>query len=161
MQVGSLIRAAARRYGDAPCLTTEGRTVSFTEFDQATDRVGNAFLAGGMSPGDRVGVLLPNGIEGLVVYYALAKAGLVRVPLNHRETPPEWTYKLGDSGSRGLVHSGTSIDGPELVQSWDPSGWSGRPGPGRRSRATSPAPWRRPTGWATPAVPRGGRRAPS
>jgi acyl-CoA synthetase (AMP-forming)/AMP-acid ligase II len=122
VQVGSLIRTAARRYGDAPCLTAEGRTVSFAEFDQATDRVGNALLAGGMSPGDRVGVLLPNGIEGLVVYYALAKAGLVRVPLNHRETPAEWTYKLQDSGCRGLVHSGTAIDGPDLVQSWDP-GW--------------------------------------
>jgi acyl-CoA synthetase (AMP-forming)/AMP-acid ligase II len=130
VQVGSLIRTAARRYGDAPCLTADGRTVTFAEFDRATDRVGMAFLAGGMAPGDRVGVLLPNGIEGLVVYYALAKAGLVRVPLNHRETPPEWTYKLQDSGARGLVHSGTEIDGPDLVQSWGPewlekTAWSG------------------------------------
>ena len=130
MQVGSLIRDAARKFGEAPCLTAERRTVSFTEFDQATDRVGNALLAGGVAPGDRVGVLLPNGIEGLVVYYALAKAGLVRVPLNHRETPAEWTYKLEDSGSRALVHSGTPIDGPDLIQSWDPewlerTAWSG------------------------------------
>jgi acyl-CoA synthetase (AMP-forming)/AMP-acid ligase II len=104
--------------------------VSFVEFDQATDRVGQGLLAGGLSPGDRVGVMLPNGIEGLVVYYALAKAGLVRVPLNHRETPAEWSYKLDDSGSRGLVHSGAPIDGRDLVQSWDPSwleatAWSG------------------------------------
>jgi acyl-CoA synthetase (AMP-forming)/AMP-acid ligase II len=130
VQVGSLIRIAARRFGDAPCLTADGRTVSFAEFDQATDRVGNALLSSGLVPGDRVGVMLPNGIEGLVVYYALAKAGLVRVPLNHRETPAEWTYKLTDSGSRGLVHSGTPIDGPDLVQSWDPqwleaTAWSG------------------------------------
>jgi acyl-CoA synthetase (AMP-forming)/AMP-acid ligase II len=130
VQVGSLIRDAARRFGGAPCLTAEGRTVSFVEFDQATDRVGNALLAGGLLPGDRVGVLLPNGIEGLVVYYALAKAGLVRVPLNHRETPAEWTYKLEDSGSRALLHSGTPIDGPDLIQSWDPewlerTAWSG------------------------------------
>lgn len=130
MQVGSLIRTAARRFGDAPCLTASGRTVSFVEFDQATDRVGQALLDGGLSAGDRVGVMLPNGIEGLVVYYALAKAGLVRVPLNHRETPAEWTYKLDDSGSRAVVHSGTPIDGRDLVQSWDPSwleatAWSG------------------------------------
>ena len=130
VQVGHLVRTAGRRFGDAPCLTADGRTVSFAEFDRATDGVGNALLAGGLSPGDRVGVLLPNGIEGLVVYYALAKAGLVRVPLNHRETPAEWTYKLADSGARGLVHSGTPIDGPDLVQSWDPqwlagTAWSG------------------------------------
>ena len=130
MQVGSLIRTAARRFGEAPCLTADGRTVSFAEFDRATDRVGNAFLTDGMVPGDRVGVLLPNGIEGLVVYYALAKAGLVRVPLNHRETPAEWSYKLEDSGARGLMHSGTPVDAPDLVTSWDPewlaaTSWSG------------------------------------
>lgn len=130
MQVGSLVRTAAQRFGDAPCLTASGRTVSFVEFDAATDRVGQALLAGGLSPGDRVGVMLPNGIEGLVVYYALAKAGLVRVPLNHRETPAEWTYKLDDSGSRGVIHSGTPIDGRDVVQAWDPewlasTAWSG------------------------------------
>src|SRR5215207_7890874 len=130
MQIGSLVRASARRHRERPALSCDGRTVSFTAFDEATDRVGSALLAAGLSPGDRVGVLLPNGIEGLVVYYALAKAGLVRVPLNHRETPAEWTYKLSDSGSRGLVHSGTPIDGPDLVQSWDPAwlqrtAWSG------------------------------------
>ena len=62
MQVGSLVRTAAQRFGDAPCLTASGRTVSFVEFDAATDRVGQALLAGGLSPGDRVGVMLPNGI---------------------------------------------------------------------------------------------------
>lgn len=134
MQVGALIRMAARRFGDAPCLTAEGRTVSFAEFDLATDRVGNAMLGAGLQPGDRVAVLLPNGIEGLVVYYALAKAGLVRVPLNHRETSAEWRYKLADSGSRGLVHSGNPVDGPDLVQSWDPAwleatAWSGETWP--------------------------------
>ncbi len=134
MQVGSLIRMAARHFGDAPCLTAEGRTVSFAELDLATDRVGSAMLGAGLQPGDRVAVLLPNGIEGLVVYYALAKAGLVRVPLNHRETPDEWRYKLADSGCRGLVHSGNSVDGPDLVHSWDPAwleatAWSGEARP--------------------------------
>ena len=120
MQVGSLVRAAARRFGDAPCLTADGRTLSFREFDRVTDRVGNGLLAGGLAPGDRVGVLLPNGIEGVVVYYALAKAGLVRVPLNTRETPAEWSYKIGDSGCRGLVHAGSPVDAPDLAQSFGP-----------------------------------------
>src|SRR4051794_10957216 len=136
MQIGSLIRTTARRYQDRPALTCDGRTVTFAEFDAATDRVGSALLAGGLRPGDRVGVLLPNGIEGLVVYYALAKSGLVRVPLNHRETPDEWAYKLTDSGSRGLVAgdelvAGTSLDAPDLavVQGSEWLGrtcWSGR-----------------------------------
>jgi acyl-CoA synthetase (AMP-forming)/AMP-acid ligase II len=78
MQVGALIRRAALHFRDAPCLVEGSRVVSFREFDALTDRLGNALLALGLEPGDRVGVLMPNGISCLVVYYALAKSGLVR-----------------------------------------------------------------------------------
>jgi acyl-CoA synthetase (AMP-forming)/AMP-acid ligase II len=98
-----MIRTAARRYGDAPALSCEGRTLGFRAFDEETDRLGNALLALGLRPGDRVAVLLPNGIDCLVAYYCLAKAGLVRVPLNLRETQREHDYKLQYSGARALI----------------------------------------------------------
>jgi len=104
MQIGSLIRRAALYHGDATCLTEGTRDVSFREFDRLTDVIGNALLARGLEPGDRVGVLLPNSIECLVAYYALAKAGLVRVGLNTRETLDNHCYKLADSGSRAVIH---------------------------------------------------------
>lgn len=104
MQIGSLIRRAALYYGDATCLTEGQRDLSFREFDRLTDIIGNALLARGLVSGDRVGVLLPNSIECLVAYYALAKAGLVRVGLNTRETLDNHRYKLADSGSRAVIH---------------------------------------------------------
>lgn len=103
MQIGSLIRRAAVQFKDAPCLVEGGRVESFRDFDALTDRLGNALLETGLQPGDRVGVLLPNGIDCLVAYYALAKSGLVRVSLNTRETPDNHAYKLADSGSRGVI----------------------------------------------------------
>jgi acyl-CoA synthetase (AMP-forming)/AMP-acid ligase II len=106
MQIGSLIRRAALHFREAPCLSEDGRTVSFREFDAMTDRLGNALLARDLAPGDRVGVLLPNSIECLVAYYALAKAGLVRVALNTRETLENHRYKIADSGMRGVIHNG-------------------------------------------------------
>ena len=109
-QIGNLIRRAARHHGDRPCLIEGARTVSFRDFDRLTDRMGNALLNGGLVPGDRVGVLLPNGIDCLVTYYALAKAGLVRVSLNTRETPGDHRYKLADSQSRAVVHDGSHGD---------------------------------------------------
>lgn len=103
-----MIRQAAVLYGDAPAVECEGRRLSFRGLDEATDRLGNALLGLGLRAGDRVAVLLPNGIECLLVYYALAKAGLVRVPLNARETEPEHRYKLSHSGARALVHAGAA-----------------------------------------------------
>ena len=102
MQIGDLIRRAGRQYGAAPGPDRRraGRSASPSS-TTLTDRLGHALLARGLTPGDRVAVLMPNGIDGVVAYYALAKAGLVRVPLNTRETPHEHAYKIDDSQARG------------------------------------------------------------
>src|SRR5438105_13306601 len=102
MHVGEMVREAARRYGDRPAIVSAERPLSFVEFHRATDRLGNALLGKGLRPADVVGILLPNGIEGLVMYYALAKAGLVRVALNTRATDPDHAYKLGIERARAL-----------------------------------------------------------
>ena len=57
MQIGSLIRRSAVQFKDKPCLVEGGRVVTFRQFDELTDRVGNALLAAGLKPEDRVGVL--------------------------------------------------------------------------------------------------------
>ncbi|MHC8497165.1 MAG: class I adenylate-forming enzyme family protein [Actinomycetes bacterium] len=131
MDIGSLIRNAAKRFGDAPALETEERTVSFREFDAATDRLGNELLNSGLVPGDRVGVMLPNGIECLAVYYALAKAGLVRVALNEKDTEAQNIFKIDDASCRAVIHSGgapTSSPTLEVVTSLDwieATAWTG------------------------------------
>jgi acyl-CoA synthetase (AMP-forming)/AMP-acid ligase II len=109
MQIGSIIRRAALQFKDAPCLTEGDRTLSFRDFDAATDRLGNALIAKGLNPGDRVGVLLPNSIDCLIAYYAVFKAGLVRVQLNVRETLDTHRYKIDYSGCRAVIHD--SVDG--------------------------------------------------
>lgn len=131
MDIGALIRQSARRFGDAPALDCDGRVLSFREFDAATDRIGNGLIAEGMQPGDRVGVMLPNGIECLTTYYALAKAGLVRVPLNEKDTDAQNSYKLDDAGCRAIIHNGRRPEGGadivfEADVSWlDSIAWTG------------------------------------
>ena len=108
MQISTLISRSARYFKDQICLTEGNRDVSFNEFDRLTNAVGNALIASGLEPGDRVGVLLPNSIDCLVAYYALAKAGLVRVGMNTRETVANHHYKLEDSGARAVIHCQSS-----------------------------------------------------
>jgi acyl-CoA synthetase (AMP-forming)/AMP-acid ligase II len=122
MQIGSIIRRSAVQFKDAPCLTEDSRTLSFREFDAATDRLGNALVARGLLPGDRVAVLLPNSIDCLIAYYAVLKAGLVRVQLNVRETLDNHLSKLAYTGCRCVIQAGMDdlptemqIDLPDLV----------------------------------------------
>ena len=108
MNPGTLVRRAALQFKDAPCLVEGERSVSFTEFDASTNRLANALRARGLHTGDRVSVLLPNSIDCLVAYYAIAKAGLVRLALNSREGLDSHNYKIADSGSRAVLHNGTA-----------------------------------------------------
>lgn len=121
MHIGSLIRRAAVQYKDAPCLVEGARVVSFRAFDELTDRLGNALLARGLRVGDRVGVLLPNGIDCLVAYYALAKSGLIRVSLNTRDTPAEHAYKLDDSGCRAVFCTEDAVVPASMEMRFEPA----------------------------------------
>jgi acyl-CoA synthetase (AMP-forming)/AMP-acid ligase II len=115
VEIGDLLRRAAYRFGDAPAVSCGDRTLSFREFDRATDRLGNSLLAKGLQPGDRVAVALPNGIDGLIAYYGLAKAGLVRVSLNTRDTAEDHAVRMRDSGSRAAIGDAVASAGAELT----------------------------------------------
>jgi len=81
-----------------------GRRFSYAELDARANRVGHALLAQGIRPGDRVALLLGNGVEYVETYFALAKIGAVMVPLNWRLVPDELAFIVGDAGALALVH---------------------------------------------------------
>jgi acyl-CoA synthetase (AMP-forming)/AMP-acid ligase II len=117
MHVGEMVREAARRYGTRPAIVSGDETLSFIDFDRATDRLGNALLERGLQAGDVVGILLPNSVQGLVIYYALAKSGLVRVSLNTREQDSDHAYKLGVVGARALIsEEGHDLDAEIVIR---------------------------------------------
>ena len=54
----------------------------------------------GVSPGDRVGLMLPNVPAFVVLYYAILRAGAIVVPMNILLKRREVGYYLEDSGTR-------------------------------------------------------------
>ncbi|OLT12770.1 hypothetical protein BJF78_23810 [Pseudonocardia sp. CNS-139] len=84
------------------------------------DRV--AALAGGMrtaglQPGERVALLLHNGLAYVEAYLAAVAAGLAVVPLNVRLVREDYLHMLADSGSRMLVTAGEFLRRvPELLE---------------------------------------------
>jgi long-chain acyl-CoA synthetase len=95
-------RVAAERK-DATCIFGEGGGLSFAEVDRATDALAGALVARGIRPGDRIGLLCPNGPPFVVAYLGILKAGAIVVPLNLLLNPRELGYILADSGARGLI----------------------------------------------------------
>ena len=55
---------------------------TFAELDERADRAAHMLTGLGLTEGDRVAVLLPNGHQFVETFYGAARAGLVVVPLN-------------------------------------------------------------------------------
>ena len=114
------------------------RALSYAAWDTRASRLANAMLGLGLSPGDRVALLAYNAVEWLEIYTALARAGLVAVPLNFRLRGPEIAYIVEHSEARAMIvqedlrelvgglRAGLPIDAARYVQfgtDAPPVGW--------------------------------------
>ena len=105
MNVATWVRRQGRRRPDDPALA-DGERVH-ASWGAMAARV--AAAAGGLresfglSPGDRVAIVMRNRPEYLEAMYAIWHAGLVAVPVNARLHPNELAHILDDSGSAVVV----------------------------------------------------------
>jgi amino acid adenylation domain-containing protein len=82
------------------------RTVSYGELDRAADSVAAGLAQRGVGRGDRVAILLPNGIEAPIAIYGALRAGAAFSPLNPTVKEEKLGYVLSDSAAAVLVHAG-------------------------------------------------------
>jgi acyl-CoA synthetase (AMP-forming)/AMP-acid ligase II len=93
---------AAERFGDAEGLVDGDLRLSFAELVAQGDRVAGALVAGGIEPGDRVGIWAPNIGEWVFAAMGVHRCGAVVVPLNTRFKGDEASYILRTAGARLL-----------------------------------------------------------
>jgi long-chain acyl-CoA synthetase len=97
------------RHGDYESLMFEGRWHRSGELFERGRRLAGGLRDLGISPGDRVAVMLPNCPEVGVGYAGLWRAGAAITPVVFLLPPPELRYVLEHSGARAVVTA------PELL----------------------------------------------
>lgn len=107
MNLSLLLRAAARDDRDRPALdygreSVEG-TVTYGEMDSEADRVAAGLRALGISPGDRVAIVMGNIPHFCYSYFGILRAGALSVPVNPTLTARELGRILADSGARVVL----------------------------------------------------------
>ncbi len=80
--IGRFLRQRAREDAQRPYLTFGTRTYSFGETEQRTRDLARGLAQRGITDGSRVLLLLPNGIEFILTWYACSLLGAAIVPLN-------------------------------------------------------------------------------
>jgi long-chain acyl-CoA synthetase len=101
--IPELVERSARAYGPRVAVADGDRQLTFAEVGDRSGRLAN--VLGGLTtePGARVAILMRNRLEYVEWDFAIARAGMVKVPINPRLSDDERRYLLADSGATVLV----------------------------------------------------------
>ena len=105
MRVGDILSGNARRCPERTAWRFAGRDWTWREANARVNRAANALSAAGLAPQDRVAILADNSHRLAELYFALAKANLVAVPINPRSVAREIDFVLAEAGARALLVS--------------------------------------------------------
>lgn len=101
--VGSILRAAVRRWGDRTAFVDHDVPLTFTELGRRAHAVANWLADAGIGRGDVVAVHIPNCRQYPAVYYGIMLAGATFSPTNPLLPAADLAAQLTDAGARVLV----------------------------------------------------------
>jgi acyl-CoA synthetase (AMP-forming)/AMP-acid ligase II len=144
--VPALVKENADRYGDRTFLIDRDERLSFSQLRQLTLSLAEHLKAGGVTPGGRVIILLPNWAESVVALFGAMTAGAVAVPLNIRMRADELTGVLTTLRPQAVIFTErflTNDIAGRLEEALDKAGALDQI-PAIQVRATDPRPWAEP-----------------
>lgn len=99
--VAALASVASAKGSSDAFVFPQGR-LTFAEWDHRSTALARALLDLGFVAGDRIGLLAQNSIAWPIVQMAVAKAGMLLVPLNTHYRLDDLKYALGHAGVRAV-----------------------------------------------------------
>ncbi len=98
------LRKRASLTPSATGVVCAGAEVTWAALDTQADAAAAALAGRGVRAGDRVAVLLANGLPFAALAHAVPRAGAILVPLNTRLSNEELAWQAGDAGACLVVH---------------------------------------------------------
>lgn len=102
--VGGLLQRRALLDPARLALICGNERLTWSTLNELVGKTATMIASAGIRPGDRVAVLMKNGIGFCALYHAVARLGAVLCPINWRLAPAEIDYIVGHSGATLLVH---------------------------------------------------------
>jgi len=103
LTLGDMFDKASDVYPSKEALVGAGKRYTYGQLRLLVDRLAYHLLQGGLKPGDRVLLQLPNWPEFVISYFALQKAGLVMVLLTVNHTAREITHLANLTQPKGWI----------------------------------------------------------
>ncbi len=114
--ITGIVARHARFRPDHEAVVVGGNRLTFRTLNQRVNRLANALLNAGVKKGDNVATLLPNCLEMLDVYWAVAKLGAVAVPLSPLLQSSAMATLLGQSEAVAVFAHDETVDEIDAVK---------------------------------------------
>jgi len=99
----TLLENTAARRPDHPAIRFKDQTVTYAQLSHRVDSLAAGLSGAGLKPGDVCVLMMPNSINWVTIYYALAKLGSVVLPINFLYRVGELQHIFRDSGARAFI----------------------------------------------------------
>lgn len=125
------LAALAQSFADTEAVVAPEGRLTFAEFHSRCEEFAGALTAAGLRPGQRVGVLLPNGLRWLVAMLGAQRAGLTAVPINTWYRSNELAHLIISADLR-LIVTDDIVFGKDMPAELAAAGHPGTYAPGAR-----------------------------
>jgi long-chain acyl-CoA synthetase len=93
----------AAEHPDRTAVVSGAGSVSYGELDELATRVAGGLAAHGVGRGDRVAIMLPNGLAAVAAIQGTLRAGAAIMPINPTSKQERVHYLLGQSGAAMIL----------------------------------------------------------
>lgn len=105
MKTQVLLRSFAQRAPNRDALVCDGTTVSYGEWDRRSNQLAAVLRDRGVRAGDRIILLITNGVSWPLMCVAVMKLGALVIPVSTRLTYHEVAFIVGDATPHTLIYS--------------------------------------------------------
>jgi crotonobetaine/carnitine-CoA ligase len=113
--LGSVLAARAAQAPELEIARFEHEALTYRTLDDTANRVANAVGELGLAKGDRAAIMLGNRPEYLGLWFGMARAGIIEVPLNTGLRGDMLVHMLNTCGCRLLVIDAQWLDRIERI----------------------------------------------
>ncbi|WP_044485925.1 non-ribosomal peptide synthetase, partial [Mycobacterium colombiense] len=110
--------AQVARTPEAAAITCAGRSMTYRELDEASNRLAHLLSGHGVGPGERVALLLSRSAEAIVAIMAVLKTGAAYLPIDPAHPDARIGFLLADAGPIAAISTAElahRLDGHDLL----------------------------------------------
>ena len=103
MNLAQYLVDTARNHPDRVAVRHEGQSITYRDLNIRCNQLANGLKKSGLTAGDHCMVMMPNSIQVIIIYYALAKLGAVIVPVSFLFKKHELMHILSDAKPKAFI----------------------------------------------------------